>query len=560
MPDKDGNSEQSSSITNEDIENVEYTHEVLEKETTNTRHWSQTATTIAIVALILTSIFAALTIQANTAAEKCAADHTKVDELQKGLDGINGLDGISAYQQWLNQGNTGTPEEFINSLVVETVEEVITSVAGTNGTDGLSATGNSAYQLWLEEGHTGTVQDFLTSLIGASGTNGVDGLNGETAYQLWLEENNTGTVQDFINSLQGTNGTAGINGLSAYQLWLEENNTGTVQDFLNSLQGTTGTNGTDGINGASAYQIWLANGNTGTVQDFITAITGTNGIDGICTVGETGATGPQGDTGPQGAEGPQGPTGPQGIQGPAGQPFTLKGSYPDLTSFQNGAGATQGQPQDGWLIETDGSIMVWTLTQGWIDAGDIKGPQGPAGPQGLTGIQGIQGLKGDTGPQGPAGTITDSHYGSWYSSETQKADTANTRHTMYYETTELTHGIHTEQGPDGKPSNIVFEQDGIYNLQFSAQLHNTGGGGNGQNFIIWLGKNGTNIPMSATDVTVNTNGPWEVASWNFYIQAKAGDTAQLFYQVDNTNIIMKATTANGYPGIPSIILTVNQVG
>lgn len=40
------------------------------------------------------------------------------------------------------------------------------------------ADGKSAYDIWLEEGHTGTEQDFLNSLIGPIGPRGNTGLQG----------------------------------------------------------------------------------------------------------------------------------------------------------------------------------------------------------------------------------------------------------------------------------------------------------------------------------------------------------------------------------------------
>ena len=56
------------------------------------------------------------------------------------------------------------------------------------GLDGLSA-----YEIWLEDGNTGSEQDFLNSL---------QGRDGESAYQLWLAAGNKGSEQDFLNSLQ----------------------------------------------------------------------------------------------------------------------------------------------------------------------------------------------------------------------------------------------------------------------------------------------------------------------------------------------------------------------
>ncbi len=66
--------------------------------------------------------------------------------------------------------------------------------AGQNGTNG-----QSAYDIWLAQGNTGTQQDFLNSLQGGQGTNGQNGLS---AYEIWLSQGNTGSEQDFLTSLQ----------------------------------------------------------------------------------------------------------------------------------------------------------------------------------------------------------------------------------------------------------------------------------------------------------------------------------------------------------------------
>jgi len=122
---------------------------------------------------------------------------------------------------------------------------------------------------------------------------------------------------------------------------------------------------------------------------------------------------PPGERGPQGIQGFQGEEGvegPQGIQGETGAALTVLGSYPDLTAFLAGAGASPGLPGEAWLVESDGSLYIWnTATLAWEDVGDLQGPQGiqgiqgPQGIQGIQGVQGIQGITGDTGPQGPVG-------------------------------------------------------------------------------------------------------------------------------------------------------------
>jgi hypothetical protein len=162
--------------------------------------------------------------------------------------------------------------------------------AGQNGSNG-----QSAYDIWLSQGNTGTQQDFLNSLQGVQGPAGQNGTNGQSAYDIWLAQGNTGTIVDFLNSLMGPQGLTGpqgpsgvtgspgptgSNGQSAYDIWIAQGNTGTVQDFLNSLtgpQGPNGANGINGLNGLSAYQIWLSLGNTGTEQDFLNSLTGPQG-------------------------------------------------------------------------------------------------------------------------------------------------------------------------------------------------------------------------------------------------------------------------------------------
>jgi hypothetical protein len=111
--------------------------------------------------------------------------------------------------------------------------------------------------------------------------------------------------------------------------------------------------------------------------------------------------GPQGPQGIQGEQGIQGVAGPQGIQGETGAALTVLGSYPDLAAFLAGAGGSPGLPGEAWLLESDGSLMIWnTATNVWEDVGDLQGPQGIQGiqgPQGEQGVQGVQGIQGVPG-------------------------------------------------------------------------------------------------------------------------------------------------------------------
>ena len=124
------------------------------------------------------------------------------------------------------------------------------NVPGPKGDPGdPGADGDSAYQVWLDAGNTGAEQDFLDSLKGTDGEPGDPGADGDSAYQLWIDEGNTGTEQEFLDSLKGTDGDPGegTEGKSAYEVWIELGNTGTEQDFIDSLVGPIGEPGEAGL-------------------------------------------------------------------------------------------------------------------------------------------------------------------------------------------------------------------------------------------------------------------------------------------------------------------------
>ena len=91
------------------------------------------------------------------------------------IDSVNleFADGFSAYEIWLNQGNTGTIEEFLDSLI------------GTDGQPGANG------------------QPGLDGQDGAPGAPGAPGANGASAYEIWVSLGNEGSEEDFIASLAG---------------------------------------------------------------------------------------------------------------------------------------------------------------------------------------------------------------------------------------------------------------------------------------------------------------------------------------------------------------------
>ena len=96
----------------------------------------------------------------------------------------------SAYESWLSLGHEGSEADFIeylrsgsyekggNNLPPGFCDNVAACISdmdlsGLDGSDGLSA-----YEIWLNNGNSGSESDFLASLVGPAGADGVDGATG----------------------------------------------------------------------------------------------------------------------------------------------------------------------------------------------------------------------------------------------------------------------------------------------------------------------------------------------------------------------------------------------
>jgi len=150
------------------------------------------------------------------------------------------------------------------------------------------------------------------------------------------------------------------------------------------------------------------------------------------------------------------------------------------------------------------------------------------------------------------------YYGSFYSSVDQTDGI--TPFAIAAENTADAAGVSMELNLDGKKTRMTFANAGTYNIQFSAQLHNKGGGGSGNTVNIWFRLNENNIANSDTKVTVPSNAPYVVAAWNFIQSVTAGQYIELMWFTDNNNIILEHEDATvTSPAIPSVIITAQQI-
>lgn len=208
------------------------------------------------------------------------------------VSGSVGKDGLSAYDIWLNAGNTGTEGDFLNSLKGK---DGVDGKDGESGNDGYTPVKGVDYFDGEpgkngEDGKTPYIQDGYWHIDGANtgvkaegidGRNGVDGANGNDGKTPYIQDDYW--YIDGVNTnvkakgLDGQDGVNGVDGKSAYDLYCEAypEYTGTLTEWLASLNGADGKDGLDGKDGASgkdgksAYETWIDAGYSGSEDDFL---------------------------------------------------------------------------------------------------------------------------------------------------------------------------------------------------------------------------------------------------------------------------------------------------
>ena len=146
-----------------------------------------------------------------------------------------------------------------------------------------------------------------------------------------------------------------------------------------------------------------------------------------------------------------------------------------------------------------------------------------------------------------------SRYGSFYDTTTQTATTINTAKAITFNNTDLSMGVYL-----GSPtSRIYVDTEGIYNFDTSFQLDKTAGG-TGE-FFFWFRLNGVDVPDSASQIRIQGNNAEIFSSLNYFFDLKANDYIELMFSVSDLTVEIVAFAASApHPGIPSIILTVNN--
>jgi hypothetical protein len=269
---------------------------------------------------------------------------------------------------------------------------------------------------------------------------------------------------------------------------------------------------------------------------------------------------------------------------------------------QPGDAGADGKDGDAGRPPTSDEIRLAVDIWFEINAEDLRGPAGKDGIDGRDGSDGRDGRNGtdgDVGLVGPEGvgvalveqrdegafwiTLTDGRefeielpkpkrrgggvissgvaapvFLSAVDKQTQTA-VANVATPMEFDTVVENYAVTIEDNVK-----ITFGVSGLFNIQFSAQLHNTGTAEH--DVSIWLARDGVAEPDSCTDITVpGKHGQIPgavVPAWNFFYRAKAGEYCRILWSTPHADVFIAGIAARTNPvrpATPAIILTVNKV-
>ena len=147
-------------------------------------------------------------------------------------------------------------------------------------------------------------------------------------------------------------------------------------------------------------------------------------------------------------------------------------------------------------------------------------------------------------------------YGAFHDENSFGPYASNTEHALSYETTDMNSNVHIG-GINN--SEIITDVAGKFNIQFSTQFHVTS---SSAIVYVWLKKNGTSMPWTNTRVDIAASNPYAVLAWNWFVEANANDSFEIYWSSPSATVVIQAITGltGTKPNVPSNILTVNQIG
>lgn len=155
---------------------------------------------------------------------------------------------------------------------------------------------------------------------------------------------------------------------------------------------------------------------------------------------------------------------------------------------------------------------------------------------------------------GPAGIqFVDAPNGLFFSTQEQTVAAINTRYDITFNQTYLSSNVSVVDS-----SKITCAIGGVYNFQFSAQVHS--GSSSNKSIFLMINRDGTDIRYTTRIDTLISNSQHMSTVWDFNIDVSAGSYIKLRWACDSTDIKLETIAATTpHTGVPSVVLSVRYV-
>lgn len=151
------------------------------------------------------------------------------------------------------------------------------------------------------------------------------------------------------------------------------------------------------------------------------------------------------------------------------------------------------------------------------------------------------------------------YYGAFQDTLSQTLPLANTAYPIKARITDLSNGVFLADS-----TRFVFNNAGIYNLQWSGQFQNTDNAV--QDARVWVRKNNVDIIGTTGLISIHQKKSaseygHNVAGWNFLLDVNAGDTLQFYWSATSTSVSLEYYPIGTVPPSPttaSMVVTITQ--
>lgn len=247
-------------------------------------------------------------------------------------------------------------------------------------------------------------------------------------------------------------------------------------------------------------------------------------------------------------------------------PMLADGTFPSLYTL----GVATQDIDDG----EDGRVAVWgkvrELDMSDFNIGDIlyASPDSagkftnvkPTAPNNVIPVAAVVNNTSDAGEIFVRPTVEQKmSYGRFERTTDVTISQTNTAAVIDFDTVEISNGVTRVVG---NTSRLQVDQSGLYQIDFSAQIDISGGGGpfTSGTMYVWIRKNGSDVTDSTRRQGVINAAPANTLSFGYVISLDANDYIEIAYAGDDTSLLFDASAATAFtPSTSAVKVGVTQV-